>query len=200
VIHNAKTMNAELGSSVAVIGCGLGIIHGALAILRGCAPVIVIGDNERKLAVAKSMGVDFTINVKECSDVVGEVRKLTKGRGPDYVVEAVGSAKTYELAFEMVRSGGLVSAFGITGGDDILPLHPAELVLHEKKIAGSCAGSGNDWTEAITLVEHGRIVPKRMFSMLVPLEELEAAMKELRSNPDLIKVLVSAEVSKRQIL
>ena len=36
--------------------------------------------------------------------------------------------------------------------------------------------------------------------MMVPLEDLECALKELRTNPDLIKVFVSAEVSKREIL
>ena len=39
-----------------------------------------------------------------------------------------------------------------------------------------------------------------MFSMIVPLEELESALKELRSNPGLFKVFVSAEISKREIL
>jgi threonine dehydrogenase-like Zn-dependent dehydrogenase len=52
----------------------------------------------------------------------------------------------------------------------------------------------------MTLIEHGRIVPKHMFSMIVPLEELEAALKELRSNPDLVKVFVSSDISKREIL
>ena len=75
VIHNVKAMKAELASSVAVIGCGLGILHGALAHLRGCAPVIVIGDNKKRLDIAKKMGADYTINVKEVADVVAEVRK-----------------------------------------------------------------------------------------------------------------------------
>ena len=39
-----------------------------------------------------------------------------------------------------------------------------------------------------------------MFSMVVPLEELESALKELRSNPELIKVFVSPEATKREIL
>ena len=35
VIHSAQAMHVELGSSVAVIGCGLGILHGVLARCRG---------------------------------------------------------------------------------------------------------------------------------------------------------------------
>jgi len=200
VIHNVKAMKAELASSVAVIGCGLGILHGALAHLRGCAPVIVIGDNKKRLDIALKMGADYVVNVKEVADPVAEVKKLTHGRGADYVVEAVGNVATYDQAFRMVRDGGTISAFGITNEPDTMPLRTYDLVLHEKKVTGSCAGVGNDWTDAMTLIEHGRIDVKRMFSMIVPLEELEAALKELRSNPELIKVFVSTETSKREIL
>jgi threonine dehydrogenase-like Zn-dependent dehydrogenase len=200
VIHNVKAMNATIGASVAVIGCGLGILHGAVARLRGAAPVIVIGSNKKRLDIAKAMGADYTIYTKECPDVVAEVKRLTHGRGADFVVEAVGSAATYEQAFRMVRDGGTVSAFGITNEQDTMPLRTFDLVLHEKRVTGSCAGVGNDWTDAMTLIEHGRIDPKHMFSMIVPLEELETALKELRSNPDLIKVFVSSEIANREML
>jgi threonine dehydrogenase-like Zn-dependent dehydrogenase len=199
-IHSAKAMKAELGSSVAIIGCGLGILHGALARLRACAPVIVIGDNRKRLEIARKMGADHVLYTKEVADPVAEVKRLTGGRGADYVLEAVGSVATYEQAFRMVRHGGQVSAFGITGEAETMALAPFDLVLHEKKVTASCAGVGNDWSDAITLIEHGRIDPRPMFSMVVPLEELESALKEIRSNPELIKVFVSPDATKREVL
>ena len=39
-----------------------------------------------------------------------------------------------------------------------------------------------------------------MISMIVPLEELEDALKEIRKNPKLIKVLVSPLVTERTVL
>ncbi len=200
VIHSAKAMNAALGSSVAIIGSGLGILHGALARLRGCAPVIVIGHNTKRNEIARKMGADHVIDTKQVSDPVAEVKRLTGGRGADYVIESVGTVATYEQAFRMVRAGGPVSAFGITGDKETMAVAPFDLVLHEKKVTSSCAGVGNDWSDAITLIEHGRIDPKPMFSMVVPLEELESALKELRKNPDLIKVFVSPDATKREIL
>jgi len=199
-IHSAKAMNAALGSSVAIIGCGLGILHGALARLRGCAPVIVIGHNKKRLDIAKQMGADHVIYTQEVSDPVAEVRKLTQGRGADYVIESVGTVATYEQAFKMVRPGGQVSAFGITGVEETFGLAPFDVVLHEKKLTASCAGVGNDWSDAITLIEHGRIDPKPMFSMVVPLEELEKALNEIRTNSALMKVFVSPDATRREIL
>jgi threonine dehydrogenase-like Zn-dependent dehydrogenase len=146
------------------------------------------------------MGADYVINVKQVKDPVEEVKKLTEGRGADYVIEAVGTPETYELAFAMVRPGGTLAAFGITGKDDIMRVKPFEIVLGERRIVGSCAGVGNDWNDAIALLQYERVKPQLLFSMVVPLEELQAALEELQHNPDLSKVFVSSEAYKRDIL
>jgi L-iditol 2-dehydrogenase len=99
----------------------------------------------------------------------------------------------------MLRKGGVLSAFGITGEQDIMQVRPFEFVLGEKKITGSCAGIGDDWPDAITLIANGRIDPKPLFSMKVPLEDLEWSLHELRKNPDLFKIFVSPEISKREV-
>lgn len=197
----SKKMDPKLGSSCAVIGCGLGIIHAAFAKLRGCAPVILIGDHAARLKMALEIGAcDYTINIKEVADTVAEVKKLTDGHGVDNVIEAVGTSGTYMEAFNMLRRGGKLEAFGICAPDDCAPLPPFEFVLGEKKVAGSCAGFGYDWGIAIRLLEYKRIDPKPMISMIVPLEELESALHELRSNDSLIKVLVDPTISQRVVL
>lgn len=198
-IHASKRMECTLSSSVVVIGCGLGIIHAALAKLRGAAPVIVVGDNAERLAMAKEMAADFVIDINKTPDAVAEVMKLTDGIGADYVLEAVGTSKTYEQAFKMVRRGGKVEAFGICADDDYASLPPVQFVLEEKKVSGTCAGIGNDWGDAISLLKYKRIDPKPLISMIVPLSELEDALKEIRVNPKLVKVLVSPEIKERQL-
>jgi threonine dehydrogenase-like Zn-dependent dehydrogenase len=200
VIHAAKAMDARLGSSVAIIGCGLGVLHARMAVLRACAPVIIFGDNRKRLQIAKDMGADYAIHIDDVADPVAEVMKLTNGRGADYAIEAVGTVKTYEQAFAMLRRGGKLSAFGITGEPDVMSIRPFEFVLGEKKVTGSCAGVGSDWPDAITLISNGRINPKPLFSMKVPLEDLDWALHELRKDPSLFKIFVSPEISKREVL
>ena len=199
-IQASKRMSNELGASVVVIGCGLGIIHAAIAKLRGATPVILIGDSANRLKVAKDMGIDFCININETPDPVAEVMKITDGIGADYVLEAVGNTKTYEQAFAMLRRGGKVNAFGICAPDALAQLPPYEFVLGEKKVSGSCAGIGNDWGIAINLLKYKRIDPSGMYSMIVPLSELEDALKELQTNKELIKVFVSPEIKERIVL
>ncbi len=197
VIHAAKALDAHQGSSVAIIGDGLGVLHARMAVLRACAPVIIFGNNRKRLQIAKDMGADYAFHIDDVADPVAEVMKLTEGRGADYVIEAVGKVKTYEQAFAMLRRGGKLSSFGITEEEDTMNIRPFEFVLGEKKITGSCAGVGSDWPEAITLISNGRINPRPLFSLKVPLEDLEWALHELRKDPSLFKVFVSPEVTER---
>ena len=200
VIHAAKAMNARLGSSVAVIGCGLGVLHARMAVLRACAPVIIIGNNAKRLSIAKDMGADVIIDINSGVDPVEEVLKMTDGRGVDYVLEAVGKVETYEQAFAMLRRGGVLDAFGITGEQDTMKMRPFEFVLGEKKVTGSCAGIGSDWPDAITLLSSGRIDPAPLFSMKVPLEDLDWALHELRRDESLFKIFVSPDLSQREAM
>jgi L-iditol 2-dehydrogenase len=200
VIHSAKAMDAKLGSSIAIIGCGLGVLHARMAILRACAPVIIFGDNRKRLQIAKDMGVDYAFHIDVVADPVAEVKKITNGRGVDYAIEAVGKTKTYEQAFAMLRRGGKLTAFGIVGEQDTIPMRPFDFVLGEKKITGSCAGVGADWPDAMTLISNGRIDPKPLFSMKIPLEDLEWALHELRKDPNLFKIFVSPDITKREMM
>ncbi|HBG13212.1 MAG TPA: alcohol dehydrogenase, partial [Clostridium sp.] len=45
-----------------------------------------------------------------------------------------------------------------------------------------------------------RVDPTPLISMIVPLEELEDAVNEIRRNPKLVKVLVSPEAKERVVL
>ncbi|HSV31186.1 MAG TPA: alcohol dehydrogenase catalytic domain-containing protein [Atribacteraceae bacterium] len=198
-IHAAKAMDVTLGSSVVVLGDGaLGILHTQLAKLRGAAPVILVGMIPERLKAAEKMGVDYIIDIKR-ENTEQRVKELTGGRGGDFVIEAVGMAKTYEQAFRLVRPGGRVAAFGITDVDDLIQVKPFDFVLGELSMVGSCAGVGNDWPDAIALLQYGRIDPRPLFSMKVPLEELEKALAESKNNPSLIKIFVSPEITAREI-
>jgi L-iditol 2-dehydrogenase len=124
--------------------------------------------------------------------------RLTGGIGVDFVIEAVGSAETYDQAFRMLRRGGKLGAFGIVPQGKQANVEPYEFVLGEKKVSGSCAGIGNNWGDAIKLLEYGIIKPQRLFSLAVPLSELEDALKELRENKSLVKVFVVPDLAERK--
>jgi len=191
VIHSLKAMGMPVGSSIAILGSGLGSLHAAAAKTRGAAPIIVVGRNKRRLEIARKMGADITVSLDDYPDPVTRIKELTAGRGVDFVVESVGTSKTYEQALAMLRPGGTLAAFGITGEDDVMNLKPVDLVLSEKKITSSCAGVGEDWTDAVTLLANNRINPEPLFSKIMPLEKTEEALLLLQKDRDLIKIFIS---------
>lgn len=83
---------AELkaGETLAVIGLGpVGQLATRSAWQQGAARVIGVDLVPERLALAASFGVDV-IDASQVDDVPAAIRQLTKGRGADRVVEAVG--------------------------------------------------------------------------------------------------------------
>jgi threonine dehydrogenase-like Zn-dependent dehydrogenase len=56
--------------------------------------IIVVDGNDDRLAVARKMRADATLNFKLCN-LVTEIMKVTGGRGVDSSIEAMGTQSTY---------------------------------------------------------------------------------------------------------
>src|SRR5262245_17129140 len=103
------------GMSVAVLGNGpLGILHGIMASIQGAGFRIATDLSELRLAEAKELYADVTINAARVSveDRVQQVKDLTEGIGPDLVIESAGEPEVFVEALRMVRKGGTVIEVG----------------------------------------------------------------------------------------
>lgn len=105
--------NAEVSPDgvYAVVGCGpvgLMAIIGALEL--GAEKVYALDSIPGRLELASAFGA-IPINYQEENpdEVLGEA---TEGRGPDAVLEVVGSAAAGIAAYELVRPGGIISTVG----------------------------------------------------------------------------------------
>jgi threonine dehydrogenase-like Zn-dependent dehydrogenase len=86
-------LNCEIkpGDTVAIWGCGpVGQMTIQSAWLQGAGRVIAIDHVPERLAMAKTLGKAETINFMDES-VYERLQEMTKGRGPDSVVDAVGA-------------------------------------------------------------------------------------------------------------
>lgn len=199
-IHAQTRLDMPVGSSVAVIGGGsMGIIHSQLAQLRGAYPVILIGRTASKLERAGRVGIDYLINSRE-ADPVEEVKRLTGGRGADFVIEAAGTIQTYEQAFKMVRRGGTIVAYGIPSQDATLSIRPFDFFMQEWKVIGAFVSHPTAWTKALTLLESGGIKPDTLFSLRVPLENMSDAVAEARANKEIMKIFVVPGLNHREVI
>lgn len=128
--YNAVNMaGVQMGDVVAVHGMGL-IGLGALAAarLRG-AITIAIDLDERRLALAKSMGAEYVINGKQ-EDIKARVEAIKPG-GADVVFEATGIPACLDPAFAISRLHGKFVFLGNYGN---APISFHFLVPHGKQL------------------------------------------------------------------
>ena len=167
--------------TVAVFGCGgvgLGVVAGAA--FRG-ARVIGIDVDDGKLETARKAGATEGINSKT-SDVHEGLMDLTKGRGPDVVVEAIGLPATYRAAVEEAAYAGRVVYIGWAKEEVAYETRP--FVHKELDILGSRNAVPEDFREVIRMLEANRFPVDAAVTHIVPFEETPKILEEWSREPE----------------
>ena len=139
-VRNAARVRA--GESVCVVGCGgIGLQLVAAARLAGAGRVIAVERDEAKLALALARGATDPVRAGDAEAARAGVLALATG-GVDHAFEAVGSAATIRLAWDVLRPGATAIVVGIAPAGVDVAL-PARDLLSEKGIRGSYYGSGD---------------------------------------------------------
>jgi 2-desacetyl-2-hydroxyethyl bacteriochlorophyllide A dehydrogenase len=185
-IHAQKAVDVFPGQVAAVIGLGVsGQLMVQLLRERGVT-VVGITRSEWKRELAARHGATATAAPDQAEGVLME---LTSGRGPDLVVEAVGTERTLAQAIELVGIGGEVLVFGtLTGGDAGLPYYQfyyKELTLYNPR-----AALPGDYAAGIELAASGRLELEPIVTHTLELGEAERAF-ELVHDPSSLKVLMT---------
>jgi NADPH:quinone reductase-like Zn-dependent oxidoreductase len=145
------------GETALVIAAGSGVGQAAVQIARFAgARVIATAGSDEKLARAAEIGADEGIN-HSASDIAGEVRRLTGGRGVDVVVEHVGQA-TWEQSVRSLARGGRVATCGATTGY-AASLDLRHLFARQLSLLGSYMGTKGELLEVFPLFASGRLRP-----------------------------------------
>jgi len=105
---------------VIVQGCGaLGLYACAFSKELGAKNVIAIDIEQNRLELAKEFGADFIINSKLEKELPATIKKISKGRGADYVIEVAGTPEVISEGIQLLRIGGTYILLGaIYPGND----------------------------------------------------------------------------------
>jgi threonine dehydrogenase-like Zn-dependent dehydrogenase len=127
--HAVERAGVTLGDTVVIQGSGpVGLSALVFAQLAGALQVLVVGAPALRLAAAKRMGAEATLDVLEVegkAERVRFVRERTGGRGADVVIEASGNPVAVVEGLEMVRDAGRYVVVGqyTDAGDAALNPH-----------------------------------------------------------------------------
>lgn len=188
-VHGVKVSQVTGGETALVIGAGMiGLLTLQAARAAGCARVLIADVDATRLKLAKQVGAD---EVLHCSgaELVAEVMRLTKGRGVDLALEAVGRNETVTGAIDCTRKGGTVTLIGNIMPEVTLPLQ--KVVVKQLRLQGSCASSG-EYPEAIQLIASGKIQVKPLITAVASLEEGPRWFERLHARePNLMKIILT---------
>jgi alcohol dehydrogenase len=185
----------EPGDTVAIVGAGpIGLAVVLTAQLFTPAHVVAIDVDEGRLARARELGADVTIN-NGSGTALAAVMQLTDGLGADVAIEAVGLPETFELCTELVRPGGRVANVGVHGHS--ATLHLETLWIRDLTIT---TGLVDTFTtpRLLSLIAEGRLSALPFATHYFPLGETMAAYDTFAdaANTHALKVVLTAEPTK----
>jgi threonine dehydrogenase-like Zn-dependent dehydrogenase len=189
--HAAARGRIAAGDTVAIFGCG-GVGLGAIAAASSReARTICIDVDDEKLGLARLAGGAHAINSSRES-LHSRLQELTEGRGPDVVIEAVGTPATFRAAVDAVAFAGRVVYIGYA--KQPVSYETRLFVQKELDVLGSRNAQPEDFHAVIKLLEARRFPADHAVSLIVHLEEAAQALRSWSQNTSRFnKILVSLD-------
>jgi L-galactonate 5-dehydrogenase len=179
-LHAVERGRITADDTVAVFGSGVVGLGAIAAASRRGARVIVVDLDDRKLEVARRAGARELVNSKD-ADARAALASLTRGDGPDVVIEAVGTPDTYRLAIDAVAYTGRVVCVGYAAED--VSFTTKLFILKELDILGSRNATPPDLQAVAAMLAEGVFPREALVSHVVPLEEAGRALERWNSDP-----------------
>jgi threonine dehydrogenase-like Zn-dependent dehydrogenase len=187
---------SDIGAGHTVVIVGIGFLGAVLTRLvsRAGARVIAISRRPFALEIAREMGADVCLALDNHERIVSDVQQLTKGKGADRVIEAVGSQWPLDLAGELTRIRGrlIIAGYHQDGprqvnmqmwnwrGLDVVNAHERDPAVYIEGIRG-----------AVEAVASGVLNPSRLYTHTFPLAQIDRAFQVMEERPDgFLKALV----------
>lgn len=185
-VERAKSTNIlRFNSNVVVQGCGpIGLI--CIAVLRtmGIQNIVAVDGNEQRLAFAKKMGADKTVNFmnhKGIDALAGAVQDALGGVLADFAFQCTGSPVAHSNIYHFIRNGGGLCELGffINGGDATINPH-FDLCSKEITLVGSWVYTLRDYATTFDFLKRAQAIGlpmKELITHKFPLEEINEALE-----------------------
>lgn len=190
VVNRAKVRALSSVVIVGVGGVGLNSVQGAA--FSGAFPVIAVDTLDAKLKIAEKFGATHTVNARQ-DDAVEAVKKLTGGRGADYVFVTVGSTAAIKQGFSMAGTRGTTVIVGLPPVTETLSFATMDFMRSERTLTGCFMGSVNlhvDIPKLIALYKAGKIKLDELITARYPLERINEAIESAERGEAIRNVIV----------
>jgi len=181
------------GSSVAVVGLGhLGQWMVQAAKLARARTIIAVDPIAWRREVAGTLGATHLVD-PGVEDGVEQVRRLTEGRGADYVLEAATRASAQTDAILSSRRAGTVVLTSVETADATVTVPQVAIAVQSRAILSAQNGNcrmRHDLPRFIRMMEDGWVTPEPIITTRYPLDAINDALRASIEKRDLSGVIV----------
>jgi alcohol dehydrogenase len=182
LLNNGRITAEDTVTIVGLGGVGMAALLTAAAV--GCREIIAVDSQPEKLALATSLGATSTYT----PDAAVESGVRTR-----IVLEAVGNAKAFETAFDLVAAGGVLITVGLAAPTARSEISPSRITTDAITIVGSYMGASvpeRDIPVFIELWRSGRFPVEKLISDHIGLDDINNAMDRLSDSSAMRQVIV----------
>jgi L-iditol 2-dehydrogenase len=147
------------------------------------------GSDAHRLALARQMGADVTVNVEDES-LADIVAALSDGRGADVYLECSGATAAARAALIATRRGGRYTQIGLFGSEFALDF--GQIVYRELKVQGSIGSRRPSWVTALKLLSSGLVKVAPLVTTAYALAQWEDGFRAFEDK-SAIKVILLPE-------
>ncbi len=178
-LHGCHRLGLKKGEFIAISGAGTIGLLAALVALAYEAKPILIDMVEERLAFAKSLGVERTVNLKT-DNLLEKVKEYTDGKLCECVMEASGANSAIRSTLDLVCHAGRVVFTGWPARETSLPTDV--ITRKEIDIRGARTSAG-EFEEALDLISTGRVNVRAILTKLVTVDEAPDTLRDISANP-----------------
>lgn len=189
-LHAVNLSGDVNGKNVLVIGAGIiGNLAAQVAKAKG-ANVMIISRNDKKLALAKKLGIDYCVNDK--TENVREALIKAFNDGADITLECIGIEQSVNQSLEYARKGGTAVVLGVFG--EKLLTNVFAIQDKELTVIGSMMYRKNDFEESISLIQNGKVQLSPLASAHFKLDQYDEAYEFIHDGKNVsMKVIIEVE-------
>ena len=173
------------GEVVVVQGVGpIGLLTVACAKLSGASKVIAVDMLPARLEMARRMGADVTINLRDVPDAADRVRMVHKestgGYGADVVFEVAGVPAAVPEGIDYLRYGGRFCEEGHFADSGTVEINPSTHMCAKCiKLVGVWSSTLDTFARALNLMENGDFPYGDLVTHRLPLERTTEGFRAL---------------------
>lgn len=182
-VHIMERAEMRLGDAVVVQGAGaVGLCAVALARLAGASRIVCIGAPADRLALAREMGADVTLDLALTSPAerLEAVLDSTSREGADIVIEAAGAAAAISEGLDLARVGGryVIAGHYTDAGESAINAH-RQINRKHLEIRGCWGSEPRHFLRALSILERNPEVPfRKIGARCYGLGELNEALRD----------------------